>query len=516
MLQVVSGLPLTIGPYTSGPNHEFGKVQNVTSDNPEVLITQENNNFGQVLFVVDLQNVEQTVLTVELDSGQSFTLDIKNAGTLNTLEMINISIDRNNHHSEISNRYRTELVKFALRSESSISVEEQVLDQLHYLLEYYRSKNLIFTSLEEVQRVLDQFTIELQPLDPFHNDQSALYQMPVAKGETLELMNYFEQGELAPYLEDGRIELEFMDTPESQLPEGVTFVNGVIHVSDEYEGTSDDIYVRTIVNAGEMISYVTEFIVRIGNPPVPLEFEYQQHTNGLSYLNDLELIIPFDGMAYIVDDTFNGHIEDENLKESALYSYEVTKGIKQPDISGLAAGRYKMIVKMNEKVSFQDFTIETEESLKEYENEIYDSNQMVEMNFSYQAVVHNFEFDLSSLGTLANREFNKEDFEIELIAYEQGNYQQTYASQTLMVNDFDINGNIITIYGEAEILERLSTEHGLVNPLLGFSFQLNSKNTNLWDLSKTDQAKVMKINADISSTYHREIHKSYFQYRIKP
>ena len=516
MLQVVSGLPLTIGHYTSGPNHEFGKVQNVTSDNPEVLITQEENDFRQTVFVVDMQDVEQAVLTVELESGQSFTLDIKNAGTLNTLEMINKSIDRTNQYSEISHRYREELIKFALSSESLISVEEHVLDQLYYLIEYYRSKNLIFTSLEEVQRVLDQYTIELQPLAPFQSDQSALYQMPVAKGETLELMNYFEQGELAPYLEDGRIELEFMDTPESHLPEGVTFVNGVIHVSEEYEGTSDDIYVRTIVNAGEMISYVTEFIVRIGNPPLQLEFKYQQHTNGLSYLNDLELIIPFDGMAYIVDDTFNGHIEDENLKESALYSYVVTKGIKQPDISGLAAGRYKMIVKMNEKVSLQDFTIETEESLKQYENEIYYSNQMVEMNFSYQAVVHNFEFDLSSLGTLANREFKKEDFEIELIAYEQGNYHQTYASQTLMVNDFDINGNIITIYGEEEILESLSTEHGLVNPLLGFSIQLNSKNTNLWDLSKTNQAKVIKINADISSTYHREIHKSYFQYRIKP
>jgi len=515
MLQVVSGLPLTIGHYTSGPNHEFGIVQNVTSDNPGVLITQDENDFGQVVFVVDMQDVEQAVLTVELESGQSFTLDIKNAGTLNTLEMINKSIDRTNQYSEIPHRYREELIKFALSSESSISVEEQVLNQLHYLIEYYRSKNLIFTSLEEVQSVLDQYTIELQPLASFQIDQSALYQMPVAKGETLELMNYFEQGELAPYLEDGRIELEFMDTPESHLPKGVTFVNGVIHVSEEYEGTSDDIYVRTIVNAGEMISYVTEFIVRIGNPPLPLEYEYQQHTNGLSYLNDLELIIPFDGMAYIVDDTFNGHIEDENLKESALYSYEVTKGIKQPDISGLAAGRYKMIVKMNEKVSFHDFTIETEESLKQYENEIYYSQQSIETGHTYQFILHDIELDLTSLGTLANREFKKEDVEIELIAFEQGDYNdQTNAKQTLNEIDFEINGNIITIHGEEGIFEKLS--YGLDNPIVGFSLLLNSKNTELWNSSKVEEVGAIKEIVDYSTPYNRGTHKSYVQYRIKP
>ena len=517
MIQVVSGLPLTIGPYATSPSYEFGKVQNVTSVNPEVKITQEENDFGQLLFAVDLQNVEYTELTIELDTGQSFTIDLKNAGTLNTIEMINKSIDMNTNYSQISNNYRDDLIRFALSNESSISVEEHVLDQLHYLTEYYWRNNLIFSSLEEVQEALDQFTIELEPIVAFKNDNTALYEMPVAKGETLDLMNYFKQGELSSYLEDGRIELEFMDTPQSHLPEGVSFENGIIHVSEDYEGTSDQIYVRTTVNAGEMISYVTEFIVVIGTPSLPLELISQQSTKGLSYLNDLELIIPFDGTAYIVDDTtFDGLLTDENLKASALYSYEVKEGINKPNTSELVAGSYKMIVKMNEKVSLQSFTIETEESLKKYEHEIYYGDQMIVLGHTYQSEVHNLEFDLSSLATLANREFTKEDFVIELIAVEQDNYQQTYTSQTLMAEEFEINGNVINLHGEAEILEKLSNEHGLVNPSLGFSIQLNSKNTNLWDISKNNQAKVMILNADISSSVYRRIHKSYSQYRIKP
>jgi hypothetical protein len=189
-----------------------------------------------------------------------------------------------------------------------------------------------------------------------------------------------------------------------------------------------------------MISYVTEFAVRIGTPPVPpiqLEIEHHPITKGLNYLNDLELIIPFDGTAYIVDDTtFDNQLTDENLKASALYSYEVTEGINKPDTSEWAAGDYKMIVKMNEKVSFQDFSIETVESLKEYENEIFYSQQSIETGHTYQFILHDLELDLTSLGTLANREFKKEDFEIELIAFEQGNYNdQTNAKQTL--NEID-------------------------------------------------------------------------------
>ena len=513
-LGLVSGVPLVLSGYAAGPDNEYGLINNVTSDNEDVQITENTNEYGQKEFLVDMHQVEEAVLTIELESGKSFKVPVENAGTLSTMDMIHAALDNQIQNNQFSYIYKEKLLKYAVSNETSLSVDEEVLNHLNFLGNLPVIDNIRFYSLEEVQTALDQLAIEIKPLIALSKDAQELRNVELKKGESFSIWNFLAEGEFAPYLSDEDVELEMFSTTYPGLPEGITFEDGIIHISEDYDGSMGILYFDFFLTSGEMVR-TQQWFEMLTTPRDENNFTmHLPYTEGLTYMDDLELEVPFPGKGYVLKkDLFTYDFNDEYLKEYAQDSFDLEQGIFNPSISNYDEGDYVLVIKGENQKSVQNFTIKTENSLEPHEYTINETTDTVSFVYYSSAQIHDLEFDLTSLGTLANKEFNAEDFHIEFGAYEGGDpYRESLISQVLSEGDYEINGNILTFHGVEEKFNEIAKD--FTNPLMGLTFHINGTKKEMWKLEEAGSPKAIKMKMDRSFSNWRTNYIYYAQYRL--